>query len=150
MNAKEYVETIVEPMAARYLAHPGEMDLAFAVCILAFHFVEYGAKDGKFGSKTDLEAKLRSFGPEFEIVHAVATAAKHTTINDKKQQHVGLHVEDAKLSNAAAFSDGAYFSDGTSWADMPEAIQVKTPDGKFSDITFVLPQLLKNLKSLVR
>ena len=150
MNAKEYVETILAPMVARYLAEPAAKDLGFAACILAFHSVDYAAKDGRFGSKSNFEAKLRDFNADFEIVHALATAAKHTLVNDRRLQHVGLQEEDAIISSAAAFSDGAYFSDGSSWADMPQAIQVKTPDGIFHDLTFILPRLLENIYSLVR
>ncbi|MFZ1726195.1 MAG: hypothetical protein WBO29_09340 [Albidovulum sp.] len=149
MDAKEYAQEILEPVVSRYLREQASKELAFAACILSFHFVEYAAKSLN-KERSEIENDLRSQGYEFDVVHAVAVAAKHTSADNQRLTYHGLKEADCMIATGHAFSDGTYFSDGTSYADHEDSIRVQTPDGNFHDLAFILPRLVNHIRSTLQ
>jgi hypothetical protein len=145
LDSSEYISDVLDPAVTRFINEAAAKDLAFSACILCFHYCEYAAKT--FGkSKSYVEDYFRSASGAFNVVHAVATAAKHTKVDNKKLEHVGLGEADCMVATACAFDDGTYFDDGTSFTDHPLSIRVQTPDGQFHDLSFAVKILLEQIK----
>ena len=94
---------------------------------------------------------IASVNSHFEIVHAVAIAAKHVTVRNPKKipalvRFEGLRSDDARVGSGAAFSDGSFFSDGTSFADIPDVVRVRTPDGTWHDLLHVVRSCARTLE----
>jgi len=144
MGSNEYLHAVVRPMLDRFLCDPTARDLALATCILTFHYCEYvGTETGL--PKSDVEDYFRKLGPEFDAVHGIATAAKHTVVSNERLKFVGLSEGDISEGLAAAFSDGTYFSDGTTFSDSKPSTTVETQDGILFDVAHTAETLFARM-----
>lgn len=141
-----YLENIIKPMVRRFEADPTAYDLGFACCVFLYHFCDVVcAQSG--GTPGDIKKQIATKDRNFDLVHAVAVAAKHVFVSDKRLAgYVGLRSDDADIGRRAPFSDGSFFSDGTSFSEMPPAIRVKSPDGRWHDLLFVVTSCTKTIE----
>ena len=107
MRAAEYRDEIVADLVRRFLEEPTSKPPAFSAFLAAYHFHEYLAKQLR-KSKRESRRMILDLTPEFHVVQAVATAAKHVRVDDKGAKLVGVTASDAGLGSGAAFDGGTY------------------------------------------
>lgn len=108
MDARKYLEQIVEPTIADFERCPYSRRHAFLACLVTFHTVDYIAHPRDSGN---LRHAFREASKEFAIVDRVAHAFKHVeTGNSNNAYHQPLLVEGVYSrppAKAAAMQCGA-------------------------------------------
>lgn len=96
----------------------------------------------------DVSEEIAAKVPEFHTIRAIANAGKHVELTrHPKSELVGLRAEHLVRGKGAAFSDGSYLLGNVSWSDMPDAVVVKTPDGRLHDVPHLCACVFKALCS---
>lgn len=142
----EYLKFVARPIFERFQAEPTAVELAVSTCIGIAHFADV-LHIKKKQSLTQVRDDLVALCPSFRIVDAFCNAAKHVEIDKKRHGTlIGLRLDVAERSRAAAFSDGSYFSDGSSFAEHPKTIRILAPDGRRYDLLFEARKVLEALE----
>lgn len=79
MDARHYLDEIVEPTIAEFEADPRSTRRAFLACVVAFHAIDYLTHPAAPGATRD---QFRRESEAFAMVDRVAHAFKHVTTGD--------------------------------------------------------------------
>jgi hypothetical protein len=126
MDAKDYMDQIVDPTIADFEANPTSRHCAFLACVAAFHTVDYIAQPGP---SKNMRQTFRN-NTDFAAVDRVAHAFKHVeTSGSPRAVPPQMKADDAIERPPALWVVGVYdvsrYDDATGGVQAPTAI---TPD----------------------
>lgn len=121
MDAKRYMDEIVEPTINDFEANPTSARHGFLACVVTFHAVDYLTHPQKAATKRNL---FKAESPEFAFVDRVAHAFKHVQSgHETSAQRPSLNASDV-IPRPPAFWDVAIW-DLSRWDDAVGGVTIK-------------------------
>ncbi len=102
MDAKQYMDEIVDPTIADFVANPTSRRHAFLACVVTFHTVDYLIRPKSPASRRKSFADL---SPEYRVVDRVTHAFKHVESRDNGDRKVPVFRSDDVINRPSGILD---------------------------------------------
>ena len=103
MNARDYFETVAQPIFERLKQEPNSLDLQVATTTIIFHAADHIAETKKV-ALSDVRHTILGQVPEFEAIWAASNANKHQVIRRDPASQKGLTSPHQNTPNFITFN----------------------------------------------